>query len=557
VNARRALALAAGATLLATWALEWRLPSLVDPAQRARAFGRLGDFLSAFGAPDLSREMLVRTAGLAAQTFSIALLGTLLGALIGWSLGAAASRAVMLDGSGRRGSLLARTGLELARLKLDVLRGVPDFAWALLILTVPGPGAATGILAVGLSTGGILGKIFSELWDNLPVRHGERARAVGGGRTTALFYGLQPAAGRAMLSYALMRLECAVRNATVIGVVGGGGLGAELFDELNYGHHDKVVTLLAALLALTAGTDLFSDFVRRQLQDDPNHPRAARALDLAAARRRRRVALGTIAGLALAAFWFLGPAWRKAAGELERIEWGWIGNYLASLAKIDLSPGTLGEVVLEARVPLALGFLSTALGTVVAAALAWPSSRSFQLEPEHFTGERTSGLTRAARALELVLGRGTALVLRAVPEVAWLLILASFFTLGALPGVLAMGLHSGGVLARVFVERVDAVPHRRLESGAIGGRRGAFLYGALPASARDWATYALFQLEINVRMGVVFGILGLGGLGDRFHSSLSRWYLPRAGTFLLAMVLLTVLIDRLARGREGRARLAG
>ena len=206
--------------------------------------------------------------------------------------------------------------------------------------------------------------------------------------------------------------------------------------------------------------------------------------------------------------------------------------------------------------PLALGCLSTALATCVAAALAWPASRSFQLEPERFTGERTGGGTRAWRTLEVVLARTLALVLRAVPEVAWLLVLASFFTIGTLPGVLAMGLHSGGVLARVFVERVDAVPHRRLESGAIGGRFGAFLYGALPASARDWATYALFQLEINVRMGVVFGILGLGGLGDRFHSSLSRWYLSRAGTFLLAMVLLTVLIDRLARAYGGRTRLA-
>jgi phosphonate transport system permease protein len=556
VNARRGLFLWGLALVVCAWMLEWRLPAFGDPVQRARAFERLGDFLSAFGAPDLSRATLARTAWLAAQTLSIALLGTLLGAIGGWGLGAAASRAVRLDGGARRGAPLARALLEGARLVLDVLRGVPDFAWALLILTGPGPGPVTGVLAVGLSTTGILGKIFSELWDNLTPGRGERVRAVGGGRVATLFYGLQPAAGRAMLSYALMRLECAVRNATVIGVVGGGGLGAELFDELNYGNHDKVVTLLGALLVLTASTDLFSDFLRRQLQDDANHPRAARALDLASARRRRVVALGAFGGLCAAAILFLRPAWQRAALELERIEWSWIGAQLGQLASLDLSARTLRDVVVEARVPLALGLLSTALGTLVAAALAWPSSRTFQLEAERFSGERTGPAQRALRTLELVAGRATALVLRAVPEVAWLLVLASFFTIGTLPGVLAMGLHSGGVLARVFVERLDAVPHRRLESGAVGGRRGAFLYGALPDSARDWATYALFQLEINVRMGVVFGILGLGGLGDRFHSSLSRWNLPRAGTFLLAMVLLTVLIDRLARARGGRTRLA-
>ena len=552
---RRALPLAAVAALLAVWALDWHLPALTDADQRARAFERLGDFLSAFGAPDLSRETLARTARLAAQTLAVALLGTLIGAALGWLLGACASRAALRDGRARRGGAGSRAGLEAARLALDVLRGVPDFAWALLILTGPGPGAVTGMLAIGLSSAGILGKVYSELWDQLPERAGERARAVGAGRLATLVYGLQPAAGRAMLSYTLMRLECAVRNATVIGVVGGGGLGAELFDELNFGNHAAVVTLLAALLALTAGTDLFSDFLRRQLQDDPHHPRAARRLDRAAARRRRALALGALGALTLAALATLGPAWSSAARELGRIEWRWIGAQLADLARLDLSPRTLRDVLVEARVPLALGVLATLSGTGLAVLLARPASRSFQLEPERFTGERAPAAVRRLRALELALARGAALVLRAVPEVAWLLVLAALFTLGPLPGVLAMGLHSGGVLARVFVERVDAVPLQRLESAALGGRRGAFWYAAVPASLRDWTTYALFQLEVNVRMGVVFGIVGLGGLGDRFHSSLSRWNLPRAGTFLLAMVLMTAVIDRLARRSGSRARL--
>ncbi|HVS18187.1 MAG TPA: ABC transporter permease subunit, partial [Planctomycetota bacterium] len=298
---QRALLAALAAALLSVWALDWHLPALSDPAQRARALERVGDLLSAFGAPDLSRAMRVRTARLAAQTLAVALLGTLIGAVLGWGLGACASRAVLREGRARRGGAASRALLEAARLALDVLRGVPDFAWALLILTGPGPGPVTGLLAIGLSSAGILGKVYSELWDQLPKGAGERARAVGAGRLAVLVYGLQPAAGRAMLSYTLMRLECSVRNATVIGVVGGGGLGAELFDELNYGNHAAVVTLLGALLALTMGADLFSEFLRRQLQDDPDHPRAARRLDRVATRGRRALALGAVGALLLGA----------------------------------------------------------------------------------------------------------------------------------------------------------------------------------------------------------------------------------------------------------------
>ena len=69
----------------------------------------------------------------------------------------------------------------------------------------------------------------------------------------------------------------------------------------------------------------------------------------------------------------------------------------------------------------------------------------------------------------------------------------------------------------------------------------------MPAAWRDWKTYAFFQFEVNVRMGVVLGMVGAGGLGDAFQTNLLFRENHRAGTFLWAMVLLTVGIDRLSR----------
>jgi len=138
--------------------------------------------------------------------------------------------------------------------------------------------------------------------------------------------------------------------------------------------------------------------------------------------------------------------------------------------------------------------------------------------------------------------------------VAWVVLLAVFFRQGVTPCVIAVALHSTGVLQRVFTETVDNISYRGLER--IGGacRPGIYLYGALPAAWPDWKTYAFFQFEVNVRIGVVLGWVGAGGLGDKFDSNLKWMELHQAATYLWAMVALTVVIDRTARWLQLRRR---
>jgi len=198
-------------------------------------------------------------------------------------------------------------------------------------------------------------------------------------------------------------------------------------------------------------------------------------------------------------------------------------------------------------VPLALAFFSTLIGALGAALLAFPASQAFQLDSPRFTGEHLGVLARAGRLASVVGTRGLTLVLRSIPEVAWLFILAAFFRIGVLPGILAVGVHSIGVLGRVFVESVDNLPYRPFEQAFQGSRGSTFLYAAVPASAREWASYTFLQLEANVRAGLVVGIIGIGGLGERFHTSIESFNMPRAGVFLFAMVLVTTVLDRTSR----------
>jgi phosphonate transport system permease protein len=380
----------------------------------------------------------------------------------------------------------------------------------------------------------------------VPAGRYEALRSTGAGRTAVLLYGLQPLAARSLVSFVLMRAECAVRNASVIGVVGGGGLGAGLWDAHDASNWSLVATMLLAMLAVTAATDIAANLLRHQLRVDPNHPRSHARTDVRSTNRRRALGVGAVAVALAASLWQIRAPIASTMDQLTRLDWEFIGDYTTGLLFPDLSGETLLSAVRLCVVPLAIAILATAAGTIGATALSYPASHAFQVEAVRFTGERLPALHRALRWASVVGARGLGLVLRGVPEVAWVIVLAVFFRQGITPCVLAVALHSTGVLVRVFAETVDNVPYRRLEPIA-AGRAQTFLYGAVPIAWPDWRSYATFQFEVNVRIGVVLGTVGAGGLGDRFKTNLDFRQYPRASTFLWTMVLLTIAIDRLSR----------
>jgi phosphonate transport system permease protein len=531
------------------WVLPWNLESLSSWDGLAKAWGRLLTYLRDFASPDLSSAMLLRCGGLAMETVAVAVLGTAFGLCLGYPLAVLAARSVWLtDAHGSRAATVARrVVVESARLVLDGLRGVPDFLWAVVFAGITGVNAGTGVLALGLSVAGILGKVLSEQWDNVDEGRYRALRSTGASPLQVFLYGVQPLAARSVQSFVLMRLECAVRNASVIGVVGGGGLGAALWDEYTDGSWSRVATVLLSLLLVTVCTDLLANLARRQLRVDPNHPRTRGIVTPASARRRRLCVLMGVAVLVLASVWILAAPLGRAWQELDRIDLGWLSGFLGSLAVPDLHDDTLFAVARHSAVPLAIAVLATLSGAVLAGVLSYPGSVAFQLEAYRFTGERIGWPVRMLRWCFLVFARALAVLLRGIPEVAWVVLLMVFFKQGVTPCVLAVALHTAGVLHRVFTETLDNVPYGQLERVTNARRPQIFLYGALPRALPDWRTYLFFQFEVNVRIGIALGIVGAGGLGERFKNNLDFAQYAVASSFLWAMLLLTVAIDRLSR----------
>lgn len=644
--------LAVGLALLGAFAAaEWDLAVLTDAQLRSQAAARINAWLSAFTNPDLSRVFVVHAWDLTLQTLSAAALGTALGVLFAWPLAMGASHAVCVGDERARGAwrhfpLRSPRALlcSLCRLTQDILRAVPDFVWAIILVAMIGLGPLTGAFALALNITGILAKIYSELWDSVDEHRYAQVKSLGGGRLATFLYGIRPLASRNVLSFTLMRAECAIRNAAVIGAVGGGGLGSEIWYQIRFGAWDKVSTLILFTLLLTLTADLASNYLRRQLRGDPNRsaPTACGVMPAQAAPAapaplrtapsavtpsnarplptdsqpplRPWIAAAFVVLIVAWAVWFMGwgnsggqdgaprnhlaPAAELLTGQawdnlrfFERLlapelDLAAIGQGDADTAaaraaegkavvlfaeygvtdfwqpaawaawRDELSKWFVWRVVESAAIPLAIAVVGTLLGVAGAIALSYPHSTTFQLHAPRFSGETPPLWARATRALQLVAARLLALVSRGVPEVMWAFLFIAFFGPGLVAGTLAIAVHTLGVLARVFGEAVDNLPLRRFEPVCGASRLGCFSVVAVPLCWRDWMTYGFFQFESNVRTAVVLGLIGVGGLGFHFSFNFEWFRFERAGTYLIMMILLTVLIDRGARllklSRAGR-----
>jgi NADPH:quinone reductase-like Zn-dependent oxidoreductase len=114
---------------------------------------------------------------------------------------------------------------QVLRFVLIALRSIPELIWALIFVRVVGLGPTAGVLAIALTYGGMLGKVYGEILESGEAQATTTLLQNGSGRLQAFFYGLLPQNAAELTSYTVYRWECAIRSSVVLGFVGAGGLG--------------------------------------------------------------------------------------------------------------------------------------------------------------------------------------------------------------------------------------------------------------------------------------------------------------------------------------------
>ena len=222
------------------------LPRLFTNSENMRQFGR--EFLK----PDFTQwRLYVSQMWL---TIQIAMWGTTLAVLIAIPFGLACSRNV------------SPIWLQQPmRLLMNLLRSIPDLVVGTLFIVAVGLGPFAGVMALALNTGGVLAKLFSEAVESIDKGPVEGVRATGANRMQEVVWGVIPQVGPLWTSYALYRFESNSRSATVLGLIGAGGIGQLLFETLNAFDYQKLSAIVIIIIVAVTLIDLLSQAMRSRL----------------------------------------------------------------------------------------------------------------------------------------------------------------------------------------------------------------------------------------------------------------------------------------------------
>ena len=223
------------------------------------------NFLASFFPPAVDGEFLVLVARESWRTVAIATAGMTLALVLAVPLtliGTSALSISALSGQMARGPFWLR---QAVRWLLIVLRSVPELVWALIFVRVVGLGPTAGVLAIALTYGGMLGKVYSEILESGEAQPTQALLRNGSGRLQSLLYGLLPQNAAELTSYTVYRWECAIRSSVVLGFVGAGGLGQQLDNSMKMFNGGEVSTMLMVFVLLVALADQVSASLRKSL----------------------------------------------------------------------------------------------------------------------------------------------------------------------------------------------------------------------------------------------------------------------------------------------------
>ena len=190
-----------------------------------------------------------------AETVAIAFLGTLLAAILAFPLSFLAARNTMAN----------RMVRFLTRRFSDSIRGVDTLIWALIWINVVGLGPFAGVLAIMTSDIGSFSKLYSEAIEGIDRRAGEGVVSTGGSRLHAIRFGIVPQVLPVLISQTLYYFESNTRSATIIGIVGAGGIGLYLAETIRTYEWDQVAFIILMILATVAVIDVISSRLRLAL----------------------------------------------------------------------------------------------------------------------------------------------------------------------------------------------------------------------------------------------------------------------------------------------------
>jgi phosphonate transport system permease protein len=418
---------------------------------------------------------------------------------------------------------------------LGFTRSIHELIWAWLFVAAVGLSPYAAILALAIPYGGILGRIFADMLNDVPFHPIVALQAAGSNRLQTLIYGYLPLVWADFISYTMYRFECAIRSSAIMSFVGLGGLGFQIqlaLADLKYG---SLWTFVFFLIALVIFVDLWSNFVRKGLTDH---------------KRNNGFKSGWLS--VLFALILIAGSWVYITiGENARLSellseknLEYAKTFFGGLLGINQeNPAFLNgeswEVALKLTLEtLEMSIMAIGFSTIVAFITVLPAARNIA----------NGSLTLKKKWYNWILYGFIRLLYifsRSVPELVWAMMIIFIFKPGILPGALALALHNFGILGKLWAEVIEDMDSRPIRNLATAGasKIEILFYGILPMVLPRFLTYILYRWEVIMRTTIVVGFVGAGGLGMEFKLAMSYFDYTQITLLLLCYMILVIIAD--------------
>ncbi|SEE82500.1 phosphonate ABC transporter, permease protein PhnE [Ruania alba] len=470
-----------------------------------------------------------------AQTLAIVALATVLGLIVSVPL-------AFLAAKNTCGNRSVRTA---ARVLIVLERAVPDFIVATFFVRAVGLGALPGIIALGLGSVGMMGKLFADAIEEIDPGPREALRAAGAGQVQQIVGGILPQLRPQIVATTLHAFDINLRGSVILGFVGVSGIGMHISAALETMNYRLGMGLSAVLLVLCLLAELVSGLIRKQMLGGTDTSRPSRWSSVFRAH-------------------LPSPSWIRSEGSTARVSPPWTGRrirttgwnvlivvaVIVSLLAADISvrqlssglanaietlalyvppsTGGIGEKLLATMLEtIQMGLAGTLVGLVLAIPFGLLSARNVS------PGPRVAATFRAC-----------VVAIRAIPGIIIGICFVVITGLGATAGALALSIGAIGFFAKVIADSLEEVDVRVQDAVRASGAGDVqvFFAATLRQVAPALAAHTMHQLDTNLRAATGLGVIGAGGIGF-YMTNASRVLEFGVVTTCLILVVATVLLS--------------
>jgi phosphonate transport system permease protein len=523
-------------------------------------------------------DNLDRTIELAIETFFIAFIGTSLAILLSVPLAFLAARNTTVNG----------VVFGVARGFIVLMRAIPDLVFALIFVRAIGIGGVGGVLAgmlaIGLNSVGMVGKLYADAIEQIDEGPREAITSTGATKRQALVTGAVPQVLPAFIGIALYRLDINFRTSTILGYVGAGGIGQLLQLYLSGLRYDRALGVTVVIVVLVLAVEFLSAAIRKSILGgtDPYADRRltrrigkvvrGRSTPASAQVRSTPPSIGVDVDPTAASMITLtdtveapaepiefdreklSPPWTPQRRRMTFYSGLGLVTLVASFWQTGVRPWdfvtSLGDIlsVSTRLVPrsmdwftpqlrdglietIAMAFASTFLGLLVAIPLAFLAARN-----------------TAPGRLVYYAARSFVVIVRAIPELILAVMFVAALGLGPFPGVLALSIGTIGFATKLFADGIEEV--RQGPRDAIDATGATRLQEATTAVTPQFMPAlvgtALYILDINIRASTILGIVGAGGIGFYLIQAQRTLNWETVGGIIILVFVVVYAIERLS-----------